>query len=421
MYNHASVNYLRIWEMLFKVAANVAGLYELIFRRRIKKYGIVVGIAAPLFSGCVSTHTPENPKSALNTYANSARWLCLPGREDACATPRVIFERFVGEPPRSVADAAPVSDPGLDCFYVYPTVSMSPIPRNADNFNYNHENIETVAKVQAASFRSACRIFAPYYRQATIATYILPEHIRQTYVRVALNDVEAAFDYYMSHDNGGRKIVLIGHSQGAELVKRLLQDRFDTFPTMRKKLALAIIAGAPVYVPAGSTRGGTFENIATCSSPGEVGCYITYKSYIEGTHPEPERRMVGRPGEEEACVNPATLDIPGLSPEARRDERRKLGGTLLPPPAWSLGGVEGDKTMRSFERVHDGYSAACYSEPGTSLRFLSIREELAPGDQRRPRVPFDSRKLRNGLGLHVLDMQFPSEELVSLVRARQPG
>lgn len=67
--------------------------------------------------------------------------------------------------------------------------------------------------------------------------------------------MEAAFDYYMSHDNGGRKIVLIGHSQGAELVKRLLQDRFDTFPTMRKKLALAIIAGAPVYVPAGSTRG----------------------------------------------------------------------------------------------------------------------------------------------------------------------
>jgi len=420
MQKQAQGNFSRNWAVLFNAVVKVVSSCEPISRRGIKKCGIAVGLAAPLFSGCVSTHTPHNLKSAEALYADSARWLCLPGREDACTSQRIIFERVVGEQPRSITDAASISDPGIDCFYVYPTVSMSPIPRNADNFNDNRENIETVAKVQAASFRSACRMFAPYYRQASIATYILPERIRQSYVRVALNDVEVAFDHYMTHNNGGRRIVLIGHSQGAEIVKRLLQERFDTSPTMRGKLALAIIAGAPVYVPTGGTKGGTFANIPTCSSPGEMGCYVTYKSYIEGTHPEPERRMVGRPGEEEACVNPATLDIPGLSPEERSNGRRNLGGTLLPPPAWSLGGVKGDKKMRSFERVHDGYSAACYSEPGTTLRFLSIREELADGDQRRARVPFDSRELRNGLGLHVLDMQFPSEELVSLVRARQP-
>ncbi len=379
-----------------------------------------IPLLTPL-AGCISARVPTDPPSGPAAYADPARWLCLPGRDDACAARRTIVESAGNGTVRPVADPPAAADPGIDCFYIYPTVTMSPIPRNADNFRRNHQKIMAVAQVQAASFRTACRVFAPYYRQSTIATYILPERVRQTYVKVALADVEAAFDRYMAEDNGGRRIVLIGHSQGAELVTRLMQDRFDSSSAMRARLALAIVAGAPVHVPAGNIVGGTFANIPTCTRPGETGCYVTYKSFIEGTHPESEKRMVAPAGMEEACVNPATLDVPTLSPAARRDGRKVLSGTLLPPPAWSLGGVKGDKETRAFDLVRRGYSAACAFEPEARLRYLSIREELAPDDPRRASVPFSSGKLRKGLGLHVLDLQFPQTALVALVKARQPS
>jgi hypothetical protein len=66
---------------------------------------------------------------------------------------------------RTPAPFRPAADPAVDCFYVYPTVSndggmfsdLSPGP----------EERRTVL-VQAARFRSVCRVFAPNYRQVTM-------------------------------------------------------------------------------------------------------------------------------------------------------------------------------------------------------------------------------------------------------------
>ena len=70
------------------------------------------------------------------------------------------------------------------------------------------------------------RFFVPYYRQAGLNVYALPEPEREAYLALAYEDVRAAFLYYLEHDNQGRPILLAGFSQGADLCIRLLKDCF---------------------------------------------------------------------------------------------------------------------------------------------------------------------------------------------------
>ena len=54
----------------------------------------------------------------------------------------------------------------IDCFYVYPTVSTDPTPLSdmtADPAELN------VIRQQFARFGSVCRVYAPLYRQVTLA------------------------------------------------------------------------------------------------------------------------------------------------------------------------------------------------------------------------------------------------------------
>ena len=63
--------------------------------------------------------------------------------------------------PSPLAAPAPVAD----CFYVYPTVSLDP-GVNSD-LQPGEEEVRTVVG-QFARFRTACRTFAPLYRQMTL-------------------------------------------------------------------------------------------------------------------------------------------------------------------------------------------------------------------------------------------------------------
>ena len=71
------------------------------------------------------------------------------------------------------------------------------------------------------------RFFAPYYRQAGLNVYALPEEEREPYLALAYEDVRSAFSYYLEHYNDSRPIVLAGFSQGADMCIRLLKDFFD--------------------------------------------------------------------------------------------------------------------------------------------------------------------------------------------------
>ncbi|MBT8452448.1 MAG: DUF3089 domain-containing protein [Deltaproteobacteria bacterium] len=72
-------------------------------------------------------------------------------------------------------------------------------------------------------------MYAPLYRQMTLGTYYGDEPWEASpFFETAYEDIVDAFDHYMRNHNRGRDFVLIGHSQGAHLLTRLLEERFES-------------------------------------------------------------------------------------------------------------------------------------------------------------------------------------------------
>ena len=109
--------------------------------------------------------SPVRPRSRRTTTALDASWLCRPGRQDACS---VDLTTTIVQADGSFTREEWTGDPNapIDCFYVYPTVSTDPTPLSdmiADPAELN------VIRQQFARFGSVCRLYAPLYRQVTLA------------------------------------------------------------------------------------------------------------------------------------------------------------------------------------------------------------------------------------------------------------
>lgn len=185
---------------------------------------VLAAIAAPL----AAQHPPSAAPAHAPDYAQPDTWLCLPGRADACSAPQdATIVAATGR--QSVEAFKPASAPQFDCFYVYPTVSLDPTP-NADLKPGLEE--KAVAAFQAARFAKHCRVFAPLYRQITLAGLRrLGTTTAATADRaLAYGDVKAAWAHYLATENKGRGVVLIGHSQGSGMLKQLIAEEIDGKP-----------------------------------------------------------------------------------------------------------------------------------------------------------------------------------------------
>lgn len=157
----------------------------------------------------------------------------------------------------------PVAHPAIDCFYVYPTVSM----QKTGNANLHVDAEEmVVARVQAARYSQYCRVFAPMYRQVTLAGIGAGRPTTPPSPGLALADVQSAFRTYLRRDNRGRGFVLIGHSQGSFMLRQLIAREIDSKPALRRRLVSAILLGGNVLVKAGKDSGGDFRHIHACHS-----------------------------------------------------------------------------------------------------------------------------------------------------------
>jgi hypothetical protein len=159
-------------------------------------------------------------------YNERDNWLCWPGRSpDACAVD--LSTTVIGADGKtSVEPFKPNLKPPVDCFYVYPTVSID--PGVLATLTIEREERGVVLQ-QLARFGSRCRIFAPLYRQITLTALVagmnghpLPGSTDPAVREVGYNDVKAAWDYYLSRENHGRGVVIIGHSQGSGVLTRLI-------------------------------------------------------------------------------------------------------------------------------------------------------------------------------------------------------
>ncbi len=362
-------------------------------------------VALLALAACVSPpHVPSAPDVAR--YANRRMWLCLPGRDDACS--RDLPATAIGpDGSRTFEPEDPAQDPEADCFYVYPTVDLGVLPGNHDDFgDLGPMTDATVAQV--ARFRRVCALYVPLYRQVTIGTYLAGGDALAARLEYAYSDVEAAFRRYLEAYDRGRPLVLIGHSQGAHMVRRLLQRMFDGDPAMRARLLVALVIGGDVEVPRGQRVGATFGHLPLCASPDEKGCVIAYRSHEEGAPVSPGRAAPS-PGSETACVNPADLTS---------NARRPFAGAYIPVTNRlrpHLAGV--DDVTTPFVALHGFYAGRCVDGPD-GYRYLSISLAGDPGDVRVNPVDFGALPLRRSLGLHVLDFQIPQEDLVEQVSHR---
>lgn len=66
--------------------------------------------------------------------------------------------------------------------------------------------------------------FAPYYRQVTMETVSLPDESLEQRITTPYSDIKAAFAEYIATYNEGRPFILLGHSQGSDVLIRLLEE-----------------------------------------------------------------------------------------------------------------------------------------------------------------------------------------------------
>ena len=366
---------------------------------------LVVALSLAACAQGGSTPPTVTPSSAGNPVA---RLLCrpdLPLADDACRSADLTATELHADGSRTIVAHHAADKPRVDCFYVYPTVDLELVPGNHQDLT-DTRRMSATTVAQAARFTEACALWVPLYHQVTLGTYLQPKSVLERGLALAFTDIERAFAEYLAHADRSRKIVLIGHSQGAEMVNRLLRRFFDDDASLRARLLLAMPIGGDVDALAGSARGGTAKNVPVCTRPDEIGCIVAYRSYAAGERVEPDR-WAPPPGHETVCVHPVTLST----------EPHSLSRTYFavwPELRRFMHGVEDVTTP--FVLVRDFYAARCVRGPG-GYAWLEV-SPVAAGNDTRP-VDLHDRRFRIGnLGLHILDMQLAQGDLVDMVARR---
>lgn len=357
-----------------------------------------------------STAGTAQPK---NDYSKGESWLCRPGRQDACAVDltttivaangKLTEEKWTGNP------KAPI-----DCFYVYPTVSNDTTPNSDMNAGPEEKN---VIQHQFARFGSQCRTFAPLYRQVTLTALranLSGKPMAGTDRALGYNDVVDAWKYYLEHDNQGRGVVLIGHSQGSGVLTQLIRNEIDGKP-IQDRLISALLLGTNLAVPKDRDVGGAFKNIPLCHSASQTKCAIAYASFRD-TVPPPANSLFGRaPGNDlvAACTNPAALG--GISGElhAYLATGRSIGSSALEPRRWV---VPVQPINTPFVSVPGLLTAECVSNEKGS--YLAVKVHGDPKDPRTDDIVGDivvNGQVQANWGLHLIDANLAMGNLIDIV------
>ena len=350
-----------------------------------------------------------------NDYGNPKSWLCRPGRKgDACdidetttivaADGKLARETWTGD-----------ANAPIDCFYVYPTVSTDPTPTsdmNADPAELN------VIKQQFARFGSKCRLYAPIYRQITLAGLrrLLAAGSGGTALDHGLqyDDVKDAWNSYLQHDNNGRGFVLVAHSQGSFILNRLIREEIDGKP-IQSRLVSAILLGTTIAVPKGKDVGGTFQHVPLCRGASQTGCVITYASF-RSTVPPPANTLFGKVPEADmvaACTNPAALAGGSGELHAYLD---RTGRSITSAPQLKPWVTPEEPIETPWVSVPGLLTAECATNENATYLKVTLH-----GDPADPRVDDIAGDIGTGgnvaahWGLHLIDVNLAMGNLVDIV------
>jgi hypothetical protein len=378
----------------------------------------LLGLTALVVAHGVALAQAPDPTVPHPDYADPALWLCRPDlRDNRCKVDldatviapsgRMTLERYV-----------PAKDPKIDCFFVYPTVSND--PGWISDFSPDAAEWDDV-KVQFARFGAVCRQFAPLYRQGTLRRLRYPGGGQKPVGDQppsglgGYSDVVEAWNWYLAHENNGRGVVLIGHSQGTVMLTRLIAEEIEGKP-VQKKLVSALLMGGLVMVPPGKDVGGTFKSVPLCHVATQVGCVISYVTFRDRVPPPATSRFgKARDGLRAACVNPANLAGGKGEPESYFITQGFLngsGGDIRP---------EWVRPMRPigtfFVKTPSLISTECVQNG--DFDYLALYVNAVPSDPRTDELGGQIIR-RTGVdtswGLHLLDVDHSIGTLIRVVR-----
>lgn len=197
---------------------------------------------------------------------------------------------------------ASTPDKPIDVFYVYPTIYSADAP---PNMNVQDEALRSTAEnlmtTQAGVYSNEANLFAPFYRQMSMARLNPDEDMFQNeYFKLGYSDVSRAFTYYLEHLNQGRPFILAGHSQGSMALISLMQESFED-PELQERFVAAYLIGysiTPDILAAAPW-------MRTATGADDTGVIISYNTQAPGATGSP----VLLPGA--FCINPLNWTTDG--------------------------------------------------------------------------------------------------------------
>lgn len=341
---------------------------------------------------------------AAASAASKTVWLCKPGKpHNPCESGLNTTLITHGGKSVGVKDVKADQPRKIDCFYVYPTVS----DQQTDNANLHIDPEErSIALYQAARYSQHCRVYAPMYRQVTLKGIFgtVTPHMSQVAYASALQ----AWRTYMAKYNDGRGVVLIGHSQGTFVLRRLITEEIDPNPQLRSQLVSAVLLGGNVTVKQGQATGGDFQNIPACRSSAQIGCVMAFSTFNE---PVPTDAVFGRttaPGLEVLCTNPAALGGGSVKLDTVLPSKPFAPNTSIGATTRLIGFPE-IHASTPFVEARGAYSGGCSSADGADVLQLTDEHGSA-----------HLRALPNaGWGLHLTDANIALGNLVKVVHQEE--
>lgn len=206
----------------------------------------------------------DRPAMASNAYDDPRLWIARPGM-------------------RQQNDPAQWSPPGLGqqaerqpaaVFFIHPTSYIEKGDWNADLSDPTSRKYAGLfVKAMASPFNGSAAIWAPRYRQAAVGAFLTDKPEAERAIDLAYGDVLAAFDVFARNVGPNQPIVLVGHSQGAFLLRRLLRDRVAGVPLASRVIA-AYVIGWPVSITHDLPRMG----LPACEKADDSGCVLSWLS-----------------------------------------------------------------------------------------------------------------------------------------------